>query len=56
MNVNEIVQQLSDERSKLNAAIQALEEVAGGSPAPGQRRGRLPGSRIAKKLKLIEMP
>jgi hypothetical protein len=44
MNVNEIVQQLRDERSKLNAAIQALEGVSGGGSTPGKRRGRPPGS------------
>jgi hypothetical protein len=43
MNMNEIVQQLRDERSKLEAAIQALEGVGGGSPT-GKRRGRPPGS------------
>jgi hypothetical protein len=43
MNIIEMVQQLRDERSKLDAAIQALEGVGGGS-APGKRRGRPPGS------------
>jgi len=42
MNINEIVQQLRDERSKLDAAIQALEGVSG-STAPTKRRGRPPG-------------
>jgi len=42
MNVNEIVQQLREERSRLNAAIQALEGVGGGTVA--KRRGRPPGS------------
>jgi hypothetical protein len=42
MNVNEIVQQLRDERGRLEAAIQALEGV--GSPPAGKRRGRPPGS------------
>jgi len=42
MNVNEIVRQLRDERSKLDAAILALEGVsAGGSRV--KRRGRPPG-------------
>lgn len=44
MNVNEIVQQLRDERSKLDAAIQALEGVGGRGAAPAKRRGRPPGS------------
>jgi hypothetical protein len=44
MNVNEIVRQLRDERSKLDAAIEALEGVGGRGHAPGKRRGRLPGS------------
>jgi hypothetical protein len=44
MNVNEIVQQLRDERSKLDAAIQALEGVSGGGSTLGKRRGRPPGS------------
>ncbi len=41
MNVSEIVQQLKQERSRLDAAIQALEGVEGG----GKRRGRPPGSK-----------
>ncbi len=41
MNVNEIVQQLREERSKLDAAIQALEGVGGGA---AKRRGRPPGN------------
>jgi hypothetical protein len=44
MNVKEIMQQLRDERSKLDAAIQALEGVGGGS-APAKRRGRPPVKR-----------
>jgi hypothetical protein len=40
MNISEIVQQLRDERSKLDAAIQALEGL--GFSAPGERRGRPP--------------
>ena len=43
MNVTEIVRQLRDERSKLDAAIQALEGL-GGSSAPIKRRGRPPGT------------
>jgi hypothetical protein len=43
MNVAEILQQLRDERSRLDAAIQALEGVSGG--AVGKRRGRPPGSK-----------
>ena len=43
MNVTEIVRQLRDERSRLDAAIQALEGVGGGS-APIKRRGRPPGT------------
>jgi hypothetical protein len=39
MTVNEIVQQLRVERSKLDAAIQALEGVSGGS-GRANRRGR----------------
>jgi len=46
MNVNEIVLQLRDERSRLDAAIQALE--GGGGAAAAKRRGRPPGS--ANKL------
>ena len=46
MNVNEIVLQLRDERSRLDAAIQALEGVGGAAAA--KRRGRPPGS--ANKL------
>jgi hypothetical protein len=42
MNVNEIVQQLRDERSRLHAAIQALEGV--GAVTGAKRRGRPPGS------------
>lgn len=42
MNISEIVQQLRDERSKLDAAIQALEGVGGGTGA--KRRGRPPGN------------
>ena len=39
MNVNEILQQLNEQRSRLDAAIQALEGVSG-----RERRGRPPGS------------
>lgn len=46
MNVNEIVQQLRDERAKLDAAIQALEGGGGGTAA--KRRGRPLGN--ANKL------
>jgi hypothetical protein len=44
MNVNEIIDQLKQERSRLNAAIQALEGVGGAGSAPIKRRGRPPGS------------
>jgi hypothetical protein len=44
MNINEIVQQLRQERNKLEAAIQALESISGGSSATGKRRGRPPGT------------
>jgi hypothetical protein len=44
MNITEIVQQLKDERGKLDAAIQSLEGVSNGASAPGARRGRPPGS------------
>jgi exonuclease VII small subunit len=40
MNVDEVVQQLKQQRSRLDAAIQALE----GSSGKGKRRGRPPGS------------
>jgi hypothetical protein len=40
MNVNEILQQLRQERGRLDAAIQALEGMEG----QGKRRGRPPGS------------
>ena len=43
MNVTEIVRQLRDERSRLDAAIQALEGI-GGSSVPIERRGRPPGA------------
>jgi hypothetical protein len=42
MNVTEIVQQLREERGRLDAAIQALEGVSGGAAV--KRRGRPPGS------------
>jgi hypothetical protein len=48
MNVTEIVLQLRDERSRLDAAIQALEGVGGVTSAPIKRRGRPPG--ITNKL------
>jgi hypothetical protein len=48
MNLSEIVVQLKDERSRLDAAIQALEGVSGasaeGMTGGGKRRGRPPGS------------
>jgi hypothetical protein len=44
MNVTEIVLQLRDERSRLDAAIQALEGVGGGTSAPIKRHGRPPGT------------
>jgi len=40
MNVDEIVQQLKQQRNRLDAAIQALEGAGG----KGKRRGRPPGS------------
>jgi hypothetical protein len=45
MSVPEIVQQLRDERSKLDAAIRALEGISGGAAAPAKRRGRPPGTK-----------
>jgi hypothetical protein len=48
MNLSEIVQRLKDERSKLDAAVQALEGVgasAGGMSGGGKRRGRPPGTK-----------
>ena len=39
MSVDEVVQQLKQQRSQLDAAIQALQGVTGG----GKRRGRPPG-------------
>ena len=44
MNVTEIVLQLRNERSRLDAAIQALEGVGGVTSAPIKRRGRPPGT------------
>ena len=44
MNATEIVLQLRDERSRLDAAIQALEEAGGDISAPTKRRGRPPGT------------
>jgi hypothetical protein len=44
MNLSEIVQQLREERSKLDAAIQALEGISGGGVSGGGKRlGRPPG-------------
>jgi len=40
MNVDDVVQQLKQQRDKLDAAIQALEGTSG----RGKRRGRPPGS------------
>jgi hypothetical protein len=45
MNVTEIVQQLMEERGRLDAAIQALEGVGGGVSGGGKRRGRPPGTK-----------
>jgi hypothetical protein len=47
MNLSEIVAQLKNERSRLDAAIQALEGISGasaGGMSDGKRRGRPPGS------------
>jgi hypothetical protein len=44
MNVTEIVLQLKDERSRLDAAIQALEGLGGSTSSPIKRRGRPPGA------------
>jgi hypothetical protein len=48
MNLSEIVVQLKNERSRLDAAIRALEGVSGasggGMTGGGKRRGRPPGS------------
>jgi hypothetical protein len=41
MNIGQIVHQLKQERSRLDAAIEALEGATGG----GKRRGRPPGSK-----------
>ena len=41
MNLSEIIKELTQERSKLDTAIQALEGVGGSSV---KRRGRPPGS------------
>jgi hypothetical protein len=38
MNVDEIVQQLKQQRSRLDAAIQALEGVSGRGRPPGSTR------------------
>jgi len=43
MNLSEIVVELKNERSRLVAAIQALEGVSGGAPA--KRRGRPPAGK-----------
>jgi len=43
MNTDEIVQQLKQQRSRLDAAIQALQ----GTEGHGKRRGRPPGSKNA---------
>jgi hypothetical protein len=45
MNIADIVGQLRAERNRLDAAIQALEGISGGTSAPGRRRGRPPGSK-----------
>ena len=44
MNTDEIVQQLRAERNRLDAAIQALENVGSGVSGGGRRRGRPPGT------------
>jgi hypothetical protein len=44
MNIAEIIEQLRVERGRLDAAIQALESVSGGTSALAKRRGRPPGS------------
>jgi hypothetical protein len=44
MNIAEVVGQLRAERDRLDAAIQALEGIGGGTSAPGERRGRPPGN------------
>jgi hypothetical protein len=41
MKINEVVQQLKQQRSRIEAAIRALEGVKGA----GKRRGRPPGSK-----------
>jgi hypothetical protein len=45
MNIADMVGQLRAERNRLDAAIQALEGIGGGTSAPGRRRGRPPGSK-----------
>lgn len=44
MNITQIVKQLRAERSRLDAAVRALEGVSDGNSAPGRRRGRPPGN------------
>jgi len=47
MTLDSILQQLKDERSRIDAAIAALGGISGGGLTTGKRRGRPPGS--AKK-------
>ena len=39
-NLNNIIQQLQQERDRLNSAIRALTSLNGNSPTPGTRRDR----------------
>jgi hypothetical protein len=43
MNLSEIIEQLTQERAKIDAALQALGEVSNEGERP-KRRGRPPGS------------
>lgn len=55
MNVDEIVQQLKQQRSRLDAAIQALEGVRGRGRPPGSTKRRTMSAaareRIAQAMK-----
>ena len=44
MNIDLILQELKDQRSRIDAAIAALGGISGGGISTGKRRGRPPGS------------
>jgi hypothetical protein len=53
MNLDSILQELKDQRSRIDAAIAALGGISGGGISTGKRRGRPPGTKNAPKKRTM---